>query len=98
MAELKVQGVVHWSIPVNNLEEAEKFYGELLGLEPKGRLGGSGMSCFRARRSQHFALRPQRYNGPNTGTRQPASSRVHGQSGNVGERMSGVSQKWREDR
>jgi predicted enzyme related to lactoylglutathione lyase len=48
MAELKVDGVVHWSIPVNNLEEAEKFYGEILGLEPKGRLGGSGMSCFKA--------------------------------------------------
>jgi catechol 2,3-dioxygenase-like lactoylglutathione lyase family enzyme len=45
MAELQVQGVVHWSIPVNNLEESEKFYGELLGLESKGRLGGSGMSC-----------------------------------------------------
>ena len=25
MAKLKVQGVVHWSIPVNNLEEAKKF-------------------------------------------------------------------------
>ncbi len=48
MADLKVEGVVHWSIPVNSLEEAEKFYGELLGLEPKGRLGGSGMSCFKA--------------------------------------------------
>ena len=48
MAELKVEGVVHWSIPVNDLEEAEKFYREILGLEPKGRLGGSGMSCFKA--------------------------------------------------
>ena len=32
MAELKVEGVVHWSIPVNDLEEAEKFYREILGL------------------------------------------------------------------
>ena len=48
MAELQVQGVVHWSIPVNNLEESEKFYGEILGLEPKGRLGNSKMSCFQA--------------------------------------------------
>ena len=48
MADLQVQGVVHWSIPVNNLAESEKFYGELLGLETKGRLGGSGMSCFKA--------------------------------------------------
>ena len=46
MAGLGVQGMTHWSIPVNNLEEAEDFYGELLGLTPKGRLGNSGMSCF----------------------------------------------------
>lgn len=45
---LKVEGVVHWSIPVNNLEESEKFYGETLGLEFKGRLGNSNMSCFKA--------------------------------------------------
>lgn len=54
MADLQVQGVVHWSIPVNNLAESEKFYGELLGLEPKGRLGGSGMSCFKA--GEHHIL------------------------------------------
>ena len=46
MAVLKIEGVTHWSIPVNNLNEAEEFYGELLGLEPKGRLGNSVMSCF----------------------------------------------------
>jgi catechol-2,3-dioxygenase len=46
MAELQVQGVVHWSI--NNLDESEKFYSEILGLESKGRLGGSKMSCFKA--------------------------------------------------
>ena len=38
MAILKVEGVTHWSIPVNDLEEAEDFYGELLGLTPVGRL------------------------------------------------------------
>jgi catechol-2,3-dioxygenase len=48
MSEMKVQGVVHWSIPVNSLEESEKFYGETLGLESKGRLGNSNMSCFKA--------------------------------------------------
>ena len=48
MAELEVQGVVHWSIPVNDLAESERFYGEVLGLEPKGRLGNSMMSCFKA--------------------------------------------------
>ena len=46
MGLLKIEGVTHWSIPVNNLDEAEKFYGEVLGLESKGRLGGSRMSCF----------------------------------------------------
>ena len=46
MGLLKVEGVTHWSIPVDNLEESEKFYGELLGLTPKGRLGNSMISCF----------------------------------------------------
>lgn len=46
MAALKVEGVTHWSIPVNDLEESEAFYGEVLGLGRKGRLGNSGMSCF----------------------------------------------------
>ena len=46
MGILKVEGVTHWSIPVNDLTEAEEFYGELLGLTHKGRLGNSGMSCF----------------------------------------------------
>ena len=31
MGDIKIEGVTHWSIPVNNLEESEKFYGELLG-------------------------------------------------------------------
>ena len=48
MGILKVEGVTHWSIPVNDLAESEKFYGELLGLTAKGRLGNSGMSCFSA--------------------------------------------------
>ena len=34
MSLLHVEGVTHWSIPVNNLEEAEAFYGDLLGLTP----------------------------------------------------------------
>jgi len=46
MAILKVEGVTHWSIPVNDLAASEEFYGELLGLTHKGRLGDSGMSCF----------------------------------------------------
>ncbi len=43
---LKIRGVTHWSIPVNDLAESERFYGEVLGLEFKGRLGSSTMSCF----------------------------------------------------
>ena len=48
MSLLHVEGVTHWSIPVNNLEEAEDFYGDLLGLTPVGRLGTSRMACFTA--------------------------------------------------
>ena len=45
MPILNVEGVTHWSIPVNDLEEAEECYGELLGLAPVGRLGNNIMSC-----------------------------------------------------
>ena len=46
MGTFKIEGVTHWSIPVNNLKEAEEFYGELLGLKHVGRLGNNVMSCF----------------------------------------------------
>ncbi len=46
MGLLSIEDVTHWSIPVNNLEESEEFYGELLGLESLGRLGNSRISCF----------------------------------------------------
>src|SRR4030095_13045846 len=46
MGLLKIEGVTHWSIAVNDLTESESFYGDLLGLKPLGRLGNSGMSCF----------------------------------------------------
>jgi extradiol dioxygenase family protein len=48
MGLLKIEGVTHWSIPVNNLAESEQFYGDVLGLTPMGRLGDSRMSCFKA--------------------------------------------------
>ena len=47
MEKLKLDAVVHWSIPVNDLDAAEKFYGEILGLEHVGRLANSPMSCFK---------------------------------------------------
>ena len=56
MGLLKIEGVTHWSIPVNNLDEAEKFYGDLLGLKHLGRLGNSGMSCFNVGDQQHLAV------------------------------------------
>ena len=46
MGLLKMEGVTHWSIPVNNIPESEQFYGDLLGLKHLGRLGNSVMSCF----------------------------------------------------
>ncbi len=46
MGLLKIEGVTHWAIPVNDLEESIKFYGDLLGLKLVGRLGDSGMACF----------------------------------------------------
>src|SRR4030095_7576701 len=54
MSLLHVEGVTHWSIPVNNLEEAEAFYGDLLGLTPVGRLGTSRMAYFTA--GEHHIL------------------------------------------
>jgi catechol 2,3-dioxygenase-like lactoylglutathione lyase family enzyme len=42
---LSVKGVTHWSIPVNDLEESESFYRDVLGLEYKGRLGNARMAC-----------------------------------------------------
>ncbi len=46
MGLLSIEDVTHWSIPVNNLEESEEFYGDFLGLESLGRLGNSRISCF----------------------------------------------------
>ncbi|MBQ11538.1 MAG: hypothetical protein CMJ45_08310 [Planctomyces sp.] len=46
MGDIKIEGVTHWSIPVNDLTESEEFYGGLLGLTGLGRLGNSMMSCF----------------------------------------------------
>jgi catechol 2,3-dioxygenase-like lactoylglutathione lyase family enzyme len=43
---LKLEDVTHWSIPVNDLEEAEKFYRDVLGMTPLGRIHHGTMSCF----------------------------------------------------
>src|SRR5688572_17802842 len=43
---VKVQGLVHWSIPVNDLEESRRFYTEVLGMEDRGPVGAE-MRCVR---------------------------------------------------
>jgi catechol 2,3-dioxygenase-like lactoylglutathione lyase family enzyme len=45
MGKLKIEGLTHWSIAVNDLEESKAFYGDLLGLEGVGPLG-TGMYRF----------------------------------------------------
>jgi catechol 2,3-dioxygenase-like lactoylglutathione lyase family enzyme len=45
MGLLTLENVTHWSIPVNDLEEAERFYRDTLGLDYQGRLGNSNMAC-----------------------------------------------------
>ena len=54
MGMLKLDAVAHWSVPVNQLEEAEKFYGEILGLESLGRLATSRQACFKL--GNHFII------------------------------------------
>jgi catechol 2,3-dioxygenase-like lactoylglutathione lyase family enzyme len=58
MSLINVEGVTHWSIPVNDLAEAEKFYSEVLGLDYRGRLGNSNMACVTA--GSHSILLCQR--------------------------------------
>ncbi|HEX6512856.1 MAG TPA: VOC family protein [Chloroflexota bacterium] len=45
---MKITGLTHWSIPVNDLGESERFYSEVLGMPLKGRLGNSNMACLDA--------------------------------------------------
>ena len=71
---LSVEGVTHWSIPVNNLDEAERFYRDLLGLEYKGRLPGGAMACVGA--GDHNILLCQR-NEPTVRTREQDGSLHH---------------------
>jgi catechol 2,3-dioxygenase-like lactoylglutathione lyase family enzyme len=58
MGRLKIDNVTHWSIPVNDLEEAETFYRDVLGLTYQGRLGNTTMACFTV--AEHAILLCQR--------------------------------------
>jgi catechol 2,3-dioxygenase-like lactoylglutathione lyase family enzyme len=40
-----MQGITHWALGVNDLAESERFYTDVVGWEPKGRLNPK-MSCF----------------------------------------------------
>ena len=71
MGVLKMEGVTHWSIPVNDLAESEKFYGDLLGLKSLGRLGNQVMACFNV--GDHNILLCEREK-PAT---EPPENRVH---------------------
>jgi len=42
MALVDVQSLVHFSIPVNDLEESLKFYTEVLGMTFRGKVGPNG--------------------------------------------------------
>ncbi len=43
-AGVTVQGLVHWAIGVNDLEESRRFYTQVLGMQDGGPVGG-GMHC-----------------------------------------------------
>ncbi len=44
----KIEALTHWSIPVNDLDESERFYRDIIGLEYRGRLVNGSMACFDA--------------------------------------------------
>jgi extradiol dioxygenase family protein len=74
MGMLTLDAVVHWSIPVNNLEEGEKFYSDILGLTHAGRLT-SRLSCF-ALAAHKILLASRRADRENPGAGRPLASRV----------------------
>jgi extradiol dioxygenase family protein len=43
---IKISAVTHWGVPVNDLDEAERFYTEIMGFRAIGRLPNGHMSCF----------------------------------------------------
>ena len=63
MPILNVEGVTHWSIPVNDLEEAEEYYGELLGLAPVGTIREQHHVLLQRWRPQHPAVRASQSGG-----------------------------------
>jgi len=63
---VKVKGLVHWAIPVNDLEESRRFYTEVLGMEDRGPVG-SDMRCVQFADTKVLLCRrdePAPVNGP----------------------------------
>ena len=73
MPVLKIEGVTHWSIPVNDLNEAEEFYGELLGLTAQGQAGQQHHVLLQRGRPQTYscASAPPRSMAPSPRTEAP---------------------------
>ncbi len=42
MALVNVAGLVHFSLPVNDVEESLRFYTHVLGMRYRGPVGGNG--------------------------------------------------------
>src|SRR5262245_51704417 len=41
---IRIAGITHWGVPVNDLDETERFYTEIMGFTPLGRLPNGTMS------------------------------------------------------
>ena len=57
MGKVAIEGITHWAIPVNDMEESVKFYGDILGLENRGQLGQVQHDLLRIWRHQHPPVR-----------------------------------------
>ena len=93
MGSIKVEGVTHWSIPVNDLEESEKFYGDLLGLKPLGRLGNGVMSCYNVGDHNILLCEREQAGGKNLRCRAAGPSFLHGEPGVIRTSLQGFSRK-----
>lgn len=72
---IKAEGITHFSLPVRDLDEAEAFYRDMVGLELRGRLGNSGMS--RVGVGAFDILLCKTDDLPVTDVNDPGSSQVH---------------------
>jgi len=59
-----VKGLVHWAIPVNDLEESRRFYTEVLGMEDGGPVGDR-MRCVRFDGTEVLLCRRDQPDDPN---------------------------------